>query len=172
MLLSISGCIFFGIIAIFIGCIVLRVIRKPGFTYVFWDFLNARLLKIGIIKIATINISNKLLKSSSYQFRHMSICSHLSTSLRIYLISNYQTKAPMSWPIIFFLSHSWWWIQARRGRPVSQHGSAKRLWWYVGNTTLMACGFGHHFLIYCGCSHTIGYFWNEHLWNYLLTLSR
>ncbi|XP_034732680.1 uncharacterized protein LOC117947653 [Etheostoma cragini] len=30
VLLSISGCIFFGIIAIFIGCIVLRVIRKPG----------------------------------------------------------------------------------------------------------------------------------------------
>uniref|UniRef100_A0A3Q3LP34 Immunoglobulin superfamily member 1-like n=1 Tax=Mastacembelus armatus TaxID=205130 RepID=A0A3Q3LP34_9TELE len=29
VLLSISGCIFFGIIAVFIGCIVLRLIRKP-----------------------------------------------------------------------------------------------------------------------------------------------
>ncbi|KAM7411848.1 hypothetical protein PAMA_021701 [Pampus argenteus] len=29
LLLSISGCLFFGIIAVFIGCIVLRVIRKP-----------------------------------------------------------------------------------------------------------------------------------------------
>ncbi|XP_056278742.1 titin-like isoform X2 [Pseudoliparis swirei] len=30
VLLSISGCIFFGIIAVFLGCIVLRVIRKPA----------------------------------------------------------------------------------------------------------------------------------------------
>ncbi|XP_040927567.1 B-cell receptor CD22 isoform X2 [Betta splendens] len=30
VLLSISGCIFFGIIAVFIGCIVLRVTRKPA----------------------------------------------------------------------------------------------------------------------------------------------
>ncbi|KAK2851437.1 hypothetical protein Q5P01_007713 [Channa striata] len=30
VLLSISGCIFFGIIAVFIGCIVLRVCRKPA----------------------------------------------------------------------------------------------------------------------------------------------
>ncbi|XP_068588665.1 basement membrane-specific heparan sulfate proteoglycan core protein isoform X2 [Cebidichthys violaceus] len=30
VLLSISGCIFFGIIAVFLGCIILRVIRKPA----------------------------------------------------------------------------------------------------------------------------------------------
>ncbi|XP_054464456.1 carcinoembryonic antigen-related cell adhesion molecule 5 [Anoplopoma fimbria] len=30
VLLSISGCIFFGIIAVFLGCIVLRVFRKPA----------------------------------------------------------------------------------------------------------------------------------------------
>uniref|UniRef100_A0A3Q2CWJ9 Basement membrane-specific heparan sulfate proteoglycan core protein-like n=1 Tax=Cyprinodon variegatus TaxID=28743 RepID=A0A3Q2CWJ9_CYPVA len=30
VLLSISGCIFFGIIAVFIGCIVMRVLRKPA----------------------------------------------------------------------------------------------------------------------------------------------
>ncbi|XP_069543563.1 hemicentin-2 [Brachyistius frenatus] len=29
VLLSISGCLFFGIIAVFLGCIILRVIRKP-----------------------------------------------------------------------------------------------------------------------------------------------
>ncbi|KAM7404777.1 hypothetical protein PAMP_012091 [Pampus punctatissimus] len=33
LLLSISGCLFFGIIAVFIGCIVLRVIRKPVVDY-------------------------------------------------------------------------------------------------------------------------------------------
>lgn len=33
VLLSISGCIFFGIIAVFLGCIVLRVMRKPGLTF-------------------------------------------------------------------------------------------------------------------------------------------
>lgn len=32
LLLSITGCIFFGLIAVFIGCIALRVFRKPGFT--------------------------------------------------------------------------------------------------------------------------------------------
>ncbi|XP_038143267.1 hemicentin-1 [Cyprinodon tularosa] len=30
VLLSISGCLFFGIIAVFIGCIVMRVLRKPA----------------------------------------------------------------------------------------------------------------------------------------------
>lgn len=34
VLLSISGLIFFGIIAVLLGCIVLRVFRKPGFDFV------------------------------------------------------------------------------------------------------------------------------------------
>lgn len=33
ILLSISGCIFFGIIFVFLGCIILRFTRKPGLVY-------------------------------------------------------------------------------------------------------------------------------------------
>lgn len=40
VLLSISGCIFFGIIAVFIGCIVMRVLRKPGLWFLSVHFLN------------------------------------------------------------------------------------------------------------------------------------
>lgn len=40
ILLSISGCLFFGIIAVFIGCVALRIFRKPGLGFLHLQFLN------------------------------------------------------------------------------------------------------------------------------------
>lgn len=41
VLLAISGCLFFGIIAVLMGCVALRVFRKPGIAFLsFWPCAN------------------------------------------------------------------------------------------------------------------------------------
>lgn len=49
VLLAISGCILFGIAVIFLGCIILRVIRKPGFSLVFLFLLFGTFYKYVLI---------------------------------------------------------------------------------------------------------------------------
>lgn len=51
VLLSISGFIFFGIIAVFLGCIVLRVMRKPGLTF----YIKAALMSTVTIMYHIVN---------------------------------------------------------------------------------------------------------------------
>lgn len=68
-------------------------------------------------------------------------------------------------------SHSWRWIQARRGRLVSQH-ETEGLWWYVDAPHGLShwSSFPHSKRMQARL-WLISYFWNQPLWNYSLTLS-